>query len=50
MPSSQDLAIFVPTTDKTNCFTPCVCVRGKYVLKPHKVYLISRPIEFQGGG
>ena len=30
MPRSRDIAIFVPTTDKTDCFTPCACARGNY--------------------
>ena len=30
-PRSRDLAIFMWTTDKTDCFTPCACVQGNYV-------------------
>ena len=28
MPKSWDLAIFVPTTDKTDCFNPFTCAQG----------------------
>ena len=30
MPRTRDLAIFVTTTDKTDCFTPSACARGNY--------------------
>ena len=40
MARTRDLAIFVTTTDDTDCFTPCACTRGKLL---HVYYARPRP-------
>ena len=45
MPRSRDVAIFVPTTDKNDCFTPCACARGNNLPYSRKFW---RGIKFGG--
>ena len=47
MPRTRDLAIFMPTTTdrQTDCFTPCACTQGKYILHAYSSLLPSQHVD-----
>ena len=47
LPRYQDLAIFVSNDNRTDCFIPCTCVRGKNIAKV-SCYMVIHRHNIQG--